>query len=135
MGRYYHITGNNDTYHYEGKFGFASQPSTDPEFFGAMESGYIHYEVYDIEEVEEGLKLCRKKLKGYQRKIDEYFKKYSGLLLNKGEDCDQPYLHEYLGVSKEKEDILMLYRHRYRLGKAIKKCLKTNDSCYIEAEI
>jgi len=134
MGRYYYIKGD-DGFKKTGKFGFGNQPSTDPEFFGAYEL-FIHYHIEDIESVENGLKECRKHLKGHMKKIKKYLNDNGGRIISKGTgNSDSQYLHEYLGIDKDKEEVLMLWYDRYKLGKEIKRCLKTNDECRIEAEL
>jgi len=124
MGRYYY----GDI---EGKFWFAVQPSTDPEFFGMeeYEHNFVNYYINetDIELIEDGLKECKKNLKGWIRKMEAYWKK--NLSYNDGE------MAKVLNISEEKLKHLIFWYARYRLGKKIYKQVKNHGDCSIEAEI
>jgi SPX domain protein involved in polyphosphate accumulation len=124
MGRYY----NGDI---EGKFWFAVQSSDDADFFGV--TGYQPEElVYEFEEEElseviKGLETCKKKLKGYLRKIDNFFKA--------NESYTEERLAEALKVDVLKAKELLQWYARYGLGLKIKNSIKENKQCYFTAEL
>ena len=117
MGRYYH----GDI---EGKFWFAVQPSDDPAFFGMQESdAYIQYYIddSDIDEVKEGIRTCKMKLKGNLRKINKFFKDNNG------------YNDTMLKEANINPKLIVWYA-RLGLGKKILECVEDTGSCWLEAE-
>lgn len=121
MGRYY--TGD-----IQGKFWFGVQSSDDGEFFGAKENqNRINYYVDDLEQVQAGLKECRKQLRGYKRSLDTFFK------LNNG--YNDEILTKHLGVTPQKTEELLTWYARLILGLKIEKCVKKQGYCEFEAEL
>ena len=121
MGRFY--TGDID-----GKFWFAVQGSDDATYFGC-EDGEVtttNYYVEDIKKVEDGLGECKKKLKGFIRKLDKFFKE--------NDSYDEDTLSKYLNVNLDKTKKLLTQYARLELGNKIYNCVKNNGSCSFEAE-
>ena len=114
MGRFY----SGDI---EGKFWFAVQSSTDQEFFGMEEDrSYIDYYVDDdsMEQIEKGIKDCKKALHGYKAK-----------------SYNNQELAEYLSTDEEKVSYLLEWYARLELGNKIYECVKEQGSCVLNAEM
>tara|TARA_R110001583_G_scaffold1109_1_gene9274 strand:- start:18517 stop:18888 length:372 start_codon:yes stop_codon:yes gene_type:complete len=123
MGRFY----SGDI---EGKFWFAVQSSTDQEFFGMEEDrSYIDYYVDDdsMEQIEKGIKDCKKALHGYKEKMDTFF--------NKAKSYNNQELAEYLSTDEEKVSYLLEWYARLELGNKIYECVKEQGSCVLNAEM
>ena len=123
MGRYYH----GDI---EGKFWFAVQSSDDGEHFGAVEvePSHIQYHAADLELAEEGIKECKKNLRGFLTDIKRFFKECRG-------GYNDEMLAEYLKIDKSHVRILLVNYARLQLGIQIRDCIKENGECWFEAEL
>lgn len=91
-----------------------------------MASTSINYYVDDIKEVEEGLKKCRNKLKGFKKKIDKFFEE--------NDSYNNKILSKYLGVSEDKTQELLVQYARLELGLKIYECVKKEGSCSFDGE-
>ena len=126
MGRYY----NGDI---EGKFWFAVQSSCDGAFFGMeeQEPSYIPYYSEDLTAAEDGIKECKKELRGYLTKLNKFFSGRGAY--------NNTTLAEALNLEHEDDEYvrrhLLVWYARLNLGKKIVKCIKENGSCYYDAEI
>ena len=123
MGRYYH----GDI---EGKFWFAVQSSDDGEHFGATECepSYIQYHAADLEAAEEGIRECKKNLRGFLTKMNKFFKRPGG-------GYNDNMLAEYLKIDEEHVSILLVNYARLQLGIQIRDCIKETGECWFEAEL
>jgi len=126
MGRYYH----GDI---EGKFWFAVQSSCDGEYFGMEQEEHSHIPYYsdDLKLAEEGIKECKKELRGYLTKMDKFFNSvdaYNDMMLSEALDLEGK-------EHDEKRRNLMVWYARLQLGKKIASCIKDNGSCWYEAEL
>ena len=124
MGRYY----NGDI---EGKLWFGVQSSCDASFFGVEpnEPSYLEYcfSEVDLEEIELGIKQCRKELKGYSRKLTQFFNEVDGYTNTQ--------LAEHLGIGETKTKSLLVWYARLKLGLKIFKCVKKQGECEFSADI
>jgi len=126
MGRYY----NGDI---DGKFWFAVQSSCDGTFFGMeeQEPNYIGFYSEDLKTAEDGIKECKKELRGYLTKLNKFFNGH-------GTYSDKT-LAEALNLEHEDDEYvrrhLLVWYARLNLGKKIVKCIKETGSCYYDAEI
>jgi len=125
MGRYY----DGDI---EGKFWFAVQNSNDASYFGGTmhEPNSISYSFSkeeDLESLQEGIKTCKKELRGYKKKLDDFFKR-SGSYNNEK-------LAKTLDVEESKVAILLEWYARLELGEKILKCVKDKGYCDFDAEL
>jgi len=122
MGRYY----SGDI---EGKFWFGVQNSDDGEFFGCIEDEpyEINYYVDDLGRVEEGIKSCKKELKGFLTKMNKFFKEHSSY--------NDEMLMKDFDITKKKTEQLLKWYARLHLGKKIYKCVKEHGECRFSAEL
>lgn len=140
MGRYY----SGDI---EGKFWFAVQGSDDAEFFGC-EGEYLYwddepeegdederepyalafnFETQDLEDINEGVRLCLEELGEYKDKMDTFF--------NENETYTDEKLSESIGCEPDKVKNLLEYYARLELGMKIKKCVEETGCCCFDAEL
>jgi len=124
MGRYY----SGDI---KGKFWYGVQSSDDANFFGVTgdEPNYLEYcfEQEDLEEVENGIKTCRNKLKGWKRKMNTFFK--NNIVYNDN------MLIGVLTKDKETNRKLLKWYARLKLGIQIRDCIKKETECNFTAEL
>jgi len=124
MGRYY----SGDI---KGKFWYGVQNSNDANFFGVTgdEPNYLEYcfEQEDLEEVENGIKTCRNKLKGWKRKMNTFFK--NNIVYNDN------MLIGVLTKDKETNRKLLKWYARLKLGIQIRDCIKKETECNFTAEL
>jgi hypothetical protein len=136
MGRYY--TGD-----IEGKFWFGVQSSDDAEFFGvegrdlygsdedeenednAFGAEYAFTEA-ELEDVEEGLEVCRKELGAWRTGLDEFFTDRD--LYNEDE------IAEHMQSTKNEVHNKLKWYARLILGEKIRQCIIDTGSCTFEAE-
>ena len=124
MGRYY----DGDI---SGKFWFGVQSSTDAEFFGVQ--GHTTHLSYFFQEddkynIKEGIFNCEKYLKGYKKKLDDFF--------DDRESYNNEMLMPILGVATE-EDVtrILAWYARLQLGRQIYDCILEKGECDFEAEL
>ena len=122
MGRYY----SGDI---EGKFWFGVQNSDDGKFFGCEENepNEISYYTDDLEEVEIGIKKCKKELKGFLTKLDKFF--------NEHNSYNDEMLIKKFDITEKKTKQLLTWYARLQLGKKIYKCVKKEGYCEFDAEL
>ena len=123
MGRYY----SGDI---EGKFWFGIQASDDGEFFG-METSHSFIDYYidesDMDLIENGIKQCKKQLRGHLTKINKFFSgKHS---------YNEKHLSEVLNVNEDATHDLLIWYARLELGKKIHEQVLRDGSCYMSAEL
>lgn len=134
MGRYY--SGDID-----GKFWFGIQESDDADFFG-YEGQYLYwddeeeddsepyalsyyFEEEDLDEINEGIRLCQEHIGEYKERFDTFFQEndtYTPELLSESTGCKLD------GI----EDMLKYYA-RLELGIKIKKCVEDTGVCSFDA--
>ena len=115
-----------------GNFWFAIQSSDDASFFGGEETEpeYIKYHFHEekhLEEIEEGIKQCKKILGENENKLDKFFKDNNGYnddMVKKALKIDVTDVHE-----------LLTWYARLELGNKILECVKDEGSCDFEAEM
>lgn len=122
MGRYYYGDIN-------GKFGFATQPSDDFTFFGAEESPYINYVLYN-DQIEEAIELTKKLIKEFKAKSPKECKG-----LNIRTDSDK-FWDKYVDQEWYQDQANGLLACRISMGLQIAKFHRENpdDDINIEAE-
>ena len=124
MGRYY----NGDI---EGKFWFGVQSSTDASYFGGEqgEPNFVNYcfEKEDIPSIKEGINSCKKELKGFKSKLDQFFKDKDAY--------NEEQLAKALKIPVIKVKFLLGWYARLELGEKILKCVQDTDECNFEAEL
>ena len=127
MGRYYH----GDI---EGKFWFAVQGSTDANFFGGeeyqTEEMNYFFDKGDLDDIKEGIKICKDKLSKNKKRLDKFFDTNDGY--------NDSILHDYW--FKEYQDHINVNRDlqwyaRLLLGEQILECVEEDDSCAFTAEL
>ena len=123
MGRYYEGDIN-------GKFWFGVQSSNDADFFGS--EGYqpfleYYFDKENLNDINEGIKTCKKQLKGYNKKLDDFFGSVNGY--------NDEMLTEALQCHQDKARDLLVWYARLRLGLKIQKCVKKQGDCSFQAEI
>ena len=123
MGRYYH----GDI---AGKFWFAVQSSDAADRFGVTgvepSELYYYFDIENLEDVEEELKVIKKQLGTYRTKMDKFFKSNSAY-------TDEA-LANYLGIPENKAKNLLSAYADYELGMKIRKCILENGQCEFTAE-
>lgn len=129
MGRYY----NGDI---EGKFWFAVQPSDDADFFGVTgNANYITYyfDEDNLEDIQQGIATCEKKLGENKRILDTFFSKSSGY----NDKMIVEYFKEHHSILINEKDVneMLGWYARLALGNQIWECVKENGSCNFEAEL
>ena len=124
MGRFY----NGDI---EGKFWVAVQPSNDADFFG-VEGSQDHISYYfdkdNLEDIEKGIKECKKALGDNKEKLDKFF----------DTDGKEGYNEEMMvkfGFKQEEIKGLLEWYARLILGDKILKCVEKTGQCDFEAEV
>ena len=124
MGRYY----NGDI---NGKFYFAVQSSDDASFFGGFrdEPRVIEYCFNmddDFDSVMEGIFKCYGELGEYKQKLDNFFKE--------NDSYNYMTLKNYLDISIEKIEELLMWYARLEMGTKIWGVLKERDFCEFQVE-
>jgi len=123
MGRYY----SGDI---EGKFWFAVQSSDDQTFFGMREdSSFIDYYIGDddIELIEDGIKECKKALKGKLRTLRTWY--------NNTPAYTDETAAKKCNMTVEEFNESIVWFARLELGEKIYKCVQEQGSCYMNAEM
>lgn len=113
-----------------GRFWFAVQPSDAANRFGVIgvqpEELYYYFDRENFEDVEEEIKVIKKKLGKYLPLMDQFFSSnsyYSDALLA-----------TVLGVTEKKAKKLLRYYADLELGKQIRDCIKEQGYCEFTAE-
>ena len=123
MGRYY----SGDI---EGKFWFAVQNSDAADRFGVTgvqpQELYYYFDEGNLIDVEEELKVIKKRLGAYRTKMDKFFKSNQWYT-----DED---LVKHLGIPRHKVESLLKDYADYELGMKIRECILVNGCCEFTAE-
>ena len=125
MGRYY----DGDI---EGKFWFGIQDSSDGDFFGKehiVSEILWDYSKEDLPKIEEGLEKCETNLRYFKNGFKRFFKRNDGY--------NDEMLLKFFNNGKIKFDIKLIRKKltwyaRYLLGKQIKECVESNETCYFK---
>lgn len=124
MGRYF----NGDI---NGKFWFGIQSSNDADFFGVSgsEPNYLNYyfDKDNLPDVKKGIKICKKELGKYKKKIDDFFKKNTSYR--------NDIIAKEFKIPEEKVRVLLEWYARLELGERIRKCIEDTGYCEFEAEL
>ena len=129
MGRYY----NGDI---EGKFAFAVQPSNDADNFGVIGTEPSVLEYYfdetNLEDINEGIKVCEDQLGEYKDKLDYFFKSVNGFNEDIVKDWFKGTYNEDMPYDKFNQHYTIYAR--LNLGIKIRDCVQKNGECQFTAE-
>lgn len=81
----------------------------------------------ELEDINEGIRLCIEELGEHKEKFDNFFED--------GKGYNDQILCEITGCEIEKAKRLIEYYARLELGMKIKKCVEETGSCYFDAEL
>ena len=112
------------------KFWFAVQSSDAADRFGVTgvqpQELYYYFDEENLIDVEEELKVIKKRLGAYRAKMDKFFKSNQWYT-----DED---LVKHLGISRHKVESLLKDYADYELGMKIRECILENGQCEFTAE-
>ena len=113
-----------------GRFWFGVQFSYAADRFGVTgvqpQELYYYFDEENLIDVEEELKVIKKRLGAYRTKMDKFFKSNQWYT-----DED---LVKYLGISRHKVESLLKDYADYELGMKIRECILESGQCEFTAE-